>query len=290
MPPLPTGPLPRPIGPYLITGKIGAGGMANVYRARHSETGKDVALKLLALHLEQQPEARARFRHEAALAQSLRHPNILPVYDYGEDGDIPYLAMQLLGGDTLADRLTGAPFSVDDATQIVRQLALALFYAHRHGVIHRDIKPANILLDDEGTPYLADFGIAAVIGETTPGEFVGTAAYASPEQVLGEPVTEASDQYSLGVLAFELLTGQRPFTGPTALAVLSQRLTDPALDPRTINPALPEPVSRVFWQALSKYPTSRFPSVFHFSSSLDLALGKGSISNLGGLPEKFRRE
>lgn len=275
MPPFPTGPLPRPIGPYLVISKIGAGGMANVYHARHAQTGDEVALKVLALHLEQQPEARARFREEAALVQSLRHPHILPVYDYGEDGDIPYLVMRLLGGRSLRDLLAGAPLAMADAARYVRQLAGALAAAHACGIVHRDVKPANVLLDDEGAPYLADFGIAAVLGEATPGEFIGTATYASPEQCMGEPVGPASDQYALGVIAFELLTGRRPFEGPTALSVLSQHLTAAPPDPRAFNRALPDATRAVFETVLAKQPAQRYTDALAFSAALDRALGIG---------------
>lgn len=283
MSPFPTGPLPRPIGPYLVTEKIGAGGMANVYRARQIATGEEMALKVLALHLEQQPAARARFQHEAALVRLLRHPRILPVYDYGEDEDIPYLVMRLLGGRSLADRLNGAPLDPADAARYVRQLAAALDFAHAHGIIHRDVKPANVLLDDEGAPYLADFGIAAVIGAATPGEFVGTAAYASPEQCLGEPVSAASDQYALGVIAFEMLTGRRPFEGPTALAVLSQHIDAEPPDPLAINPALPQAVRPVLKTALAKQPAQRYRLAADFSAALDAALSRVTPPDSGQL-------
>lgn len=272
MAPFPTGPLPRAIGPYLVTEKLGAGGMANVYRARHSVTGDEVALKLLALHLEGQPAARARFQHEAALVLGLRHPHILPVYDYGEDSDLPYLVMRLLGGQSLAERLESALLDAAEAARIVRQLAGALDFAHARGIVHRDVKPANVLLDEAGALFLADFGIAAVIGETTPGEFVGTAAYAAPEQCLGEAVSGASDQYALGVIAFEMLTGRRPFEGPTALAVLSQHIDAQPPDPLALNPALPSAVRSVCARALAKQPAQRYRLAADFSAALDAAL------------------
>jgi len=280
MSPFSTGPLPRAIGPYLVTEKVGAGGMANVYRARHSATRDEVALKLLALHLENQPAARARFRHEAALVLGLRNPHILPVFDYGEDGDLPYLVMRLLGGQSLADRLKGAPLDPAEAARIVRQLAGALDFAHARGIIHRDVKPANVLLDEAGTPYLADFGIAAVIGETTPGEFVGTAAYAAPEQCLGEAVSAASDQDALGVIAFEMLTGRRLFEGPTALAVLAQQIDAEPPDPLALNPALPSAVRSVFARALAKQPAQRYRLAVDFSAALDAALGISAPPNV----------
>lgn len=274
MSPFPTGPLPRPIGPYLVTEKIGAGGMANVYRARHIETGAEVAIKVLALHLEQQPAARARFEHEAALLLGLRHPHILPVYDFGEDGDIPYLVMRLLGGRSLKDELRAAPLDLAQAATWVRQLAGALDYAHARGVIHRDVKPANVLLDGESVPFLADFGVATVIGaaQETAGEFVGTAAYAAPEQCRGEPAVRASDQYALAVVAYEMLTGRRPFSGPTALAVMAQHIGDAPPDPLAINRALPHAVRRVLAQALAKQAAARYPSALAFSRALDRAL------------------
>lgn len=274
MSPFPTGPLPRPIGPYLVTEKIGAGGMANVYRARHTETGAEVAIKVLALHLEQQPAARARFEHEAALLLGLHHAHILPVYDFGADGDIPYLVMQLLGGRSLKDELHGVPLDPAQTAIWIRQLAGALDYAHARGVIHRDVKPANVLLDGEGAPFLADFGVATVIdaAQQAPGEFVGTAAYAAPEQCRGEPAVRASDQYALAVVAYEMLTGQRPFGGPTALAVIAQHIGDAPPDPLALNPALPRAVRPVLARALAKSPAARYPSTRAFSRALDAAL------------------
>lgn len=278
MTPFPTGPLPRPIGPYIVTEKIGTGGMANVYRAQHGVTGEPVAIKVLALHLEGQPEARARFRHEAALLLDLRHPHILPVYDYGEDGDVPYLVMRLLSGRSLADWLRETTPDFADAARLVRQLAGALDYAHARGVIHRDVKPGNVLFDADGTPFLADFGVATVLDQAAgydaaPGEFVGTAAYASPEQCLGVPLTGASDQYALAVVAYQMLAGRRPFDGPTALAVISLHLSEPLPDPLAHNPALPGVVRPVLERALAKRPEERYPSVLAFSRALDAALG-----------------
>lgn len=274
MSPFPTGTLPRPIGPYLVTEKIGAGGMANVYRARHIETGAEVAIKVLALHLEQQPAARARFEHEAALLLSLHHAHILPVYDFGADGDVPYLVMRLLGGRSLKDELRGVPLDPAQAATWMRQLAGALDYAHARGVIHRDVKPANVLLDGESTPFLADFGVATVIdaAQQTPGEFVGSAAYAAPEQCRGEAAVRASDQYALAVVAYEMLTGQRLFGGPTALAVMAQHIGDAPPDPLALNPALPRAVRSALARALAKLPAARYPSARAFSQALDAAL------------------
>lgn len=275
MAPFPTGPLPRPIGPYLVTEKIGAGGMANVYRARHTKTGAEVAIKVLALHLEQQPAARARFEHEAALLLGLRHPHILPVCDFGEDGDIPYLVMRLLAGRSLKDELQAAPLDPAQSATWVRQLSSALDYAHAREIIHCDVKPANVLLDSDGAPFLADFGVATVIdaAQETQGTFVGTAAYAAPEQCRGEPAVRASDQYALAVVAYEMLTGRRPFSGPTALAVMAQHIGDAPPDPLAINPALPRGVRQVLTRALAKQAAARYPSALEFSAALDRALG-----------------
>ncbi|MBN1967395.1 MAG: serine/threonine protein kinase, partial [Anaerolineae bacterium] len=281
MPPGQTGPLPQTIGPYTLREKIGAGGMATVYRATDPTTRRDVAIKVMSGAMAAQESLRRRFEREANTLLQLQHPHILPVYDFGEDNGILYIVMRLLDGRSLADLLQGRPVPPPDVARFARQIAGALDYAHARGIIHRDIKPSNILLDGKGKPYLADFGVAFVTDSgsrlTLSGGFVGTAAYASPEQCRGETLDRASDMYSLGVMVFEMLTGQLPFRSTSPLALMKMHMSEALPSPIAINPKLPIGVYAVLSQALAKLPEGRYPSAMKFSEALDEALGLHAI-------------
>jgi hypothetical protein len=271
-------PFPETIGPYLIRERIGTGGMAAVYQATDMRSQREVALKVLALHLADQTSIRRRFEREAKTLLEFEHPHILPVYDFGEADGTLYLAMRLLSGQTLADCLKqGDPLPLPFVCQLTRQIASALDYAHTRHVIHRDVKPSNILLDADDTPFLADFGVAhdeALSARlTTDGRFVGTVAYASPEQCRGEKLTYSTDTYSLGIVVFQMLTGHLPFHGPTALAVIKQHMNEPPPNPIAFNANLPLDLYAVLAQALAKLPEHRYPAALHFSAALDHALG-----------------
>ncbi len=267
------------IGPYIIIGKIGQGGMATVYRAYHKMGGHAVALKVLSAHLSDQQEFRIRFEREAHVLLQFEHPHILPVYDYGEDGEDAqtlYLVMQLLDGRSLAGELTEKPLPREEIGRYTRQVASALDYAHARGIIHRDIKPSNILLDTGNVPLLADFGVAytTATGDrlTSAGTFVGTVAYASPEQCRGEPLDRRSDIYALAVLVFQMATGRLPFVSISALAIIKLHLTEKPPNPLAFNPALPLSIYAVLFRGLAKNPADRYPSAMKFSEAVDAAL------------------
>ncbi|NLX09554.1 MAG: serine/threonine protein kinase [Chloroflexi bacterium] len=258
------------IGPYELGDRIGAGGTASVYRAYDRAQRRFVAVKLLPAG------QRERFEHEARLASRLDHPHILPVYDFGQHAGAPYLVMQLASGGTLKERIARGPLPYPDLLRILEQIASALDYAHRRGVIHRDLKPANILFDSEGRAFLADFGIAHLrsAGDPLDGAniFAGTAAYASPEQCRGESLTSASDIYALGVVVYAMLTGALPFDGPTPLAIMHRHLHAPPPDPRRTRSDLPPGVTPVLRRALAKPPDARFHTAMALHAALYDAL------------------
>ena len=207
------------LGKYQILERIGAGGMAEVYRGRHDKLDRDVAVKVLHSSLTGDPQFIARFEREARLAASLRHPGIVQVYDFDSQGDQLYLVMEFIDGGTLKQRIEtlsakGEFMPLPEISRLLTQIADALDYAHDKGMLHRDMKPSNILLDQADGLYLTDFGIARMLGGeeiTRTGSILGTPAYMSPEQCEGKPLSFASDIYSLGIILFELLTGVVPF-------------------------------------------------------------------------------
>jgi serine/threonine protein kinase len=243
-------------GRYRLESLLGRSAMADVWLARDVELERPVALKLLT------PEAdRVRFEREARAAASLSHPNVMRIYDYGEDDGRLYIALEYLPGGTLESRLAdGRPLRDDETAAIASQLAGALAHAHEHGLVHRDVKPANVLFDDEGRAKLADFGIARAADThaiTETGTIIGTAAYISPEQAAGEPAEPASDVYSFGVLLYRMLTGRLPFEAesPLELARLHREAAPPPID--TVRPDAPNALARIATDALAKDPRNR---------------------------------
>src|SRR6266550_537829 len=216
-------------GRYRLHELLGRGGMSEVWHAEDLELGRDVAIKLLAADAD-----RARFEREARAVASLAHPNVMQLYDYGESDGRPYMVLEYVPGGTLEDRLgDGRPLPDDETYEIAVGIASGLAHAHARGVVHRDLKPANVLFDEEGRPKIADFGIARLaVGEgtlTEAGPLLGTAAYISPEQAMGEPARAASDVYSWGVILFRMLTGRLPFEsdGPLKLLALHRDVEAP---------------------------------------------------------------
>src|SRR5262245_53837370 len=220
-------------GRYRLEDLLGRSGMSEVYRAKDLELGRRVALKLLA------PDAdSARFEREARAVASLAHPNVMQLYDYGEDNGRPYMVFEYVAGGTLEDRLgdaNGRPLADDETRTISAGIAAGLAHAHARGVVHRDLKPANVLFDEDGRPKIGDFGIARLAaGEgtlTEAGTVLGTAAYISPEQALGEPATPASDVYSFGIILYRMLTGRLPFESrdPMELVQMHRDLAPPPI-------------------------------------------------------------
>jgi serine/threonine-protein kinase len=246
-------------GRYKLEDLLGRGGMSEVWRAQDLELGRRVAIKLLA------PDAdRARFEREARAVAALAHPNIMQLFDYGEDNGRPYMVLEYVPGGTLEDRLAkadGKPLPDDETRGIAAGIAAGLAHAHARGVVHRDLKPANVLFDGEGRPKLADFGIARLAaGEgtlTEAGTVLGTAAYISPEQASGEPATPASDVYSFGVILQRMLTGQLPFVSndPMELVMMHRDLPPPPIS--ELRPDAPGVLESTATAALEKRPVDR---------------------------------
>jgi serine/threonine-protein kinase len=251
-------------GQYDVRGELGRGGMATVYLAHDLALDRKVAIKVMSPALAI-GDGIERFKREARTAASLSHPNIIPVYGVYHTDQLLYFVMKYVEGrplDGIIRELGGLPVPMTQA--ILGQIASAFGYAHRRGVIHRDIKPANILIDDEGWAVVTDFGIAKVSdskGLTVTGLSVGTPTYMSPEQVAGDPVTPASDQYALGVLAYEMLVGKPPFQGANAMAMMYAHVHHPPPPLETVRPDCPEPLREAVMRMLAKDPADRWPSV-----------------------------
>ena len=240
---------------------VSRGGMGEVYRATDSVLERTVAVKLLSDRYASQEDARARFRREALAAARLSAaPNVVTVFDVAEHDGRPLIVMEYLEGGSVYERMRDARIPRETALAWLEQVAVAIDRAHENGVVHRDVKPANLLLDDEGNVHVSDFGIASTSGAdalTAPGTVLGTAGYLAPEQARGEPATAASDLYALGVVAFELLTGRRPFAGDTPATEAFAHLNADVPRATPFDPTLPAAVDDVFQSALAKEPQAR---------------------------------
>jgi serine/threonine-protein kinase len=264
----------KKIGRYEIREPLGKGAMADVYRAYDPSLGREIALKVLLPQLAQDNEITVRFREEARVAAALRHPNIIEVYDYGEENGRYYMAMTYIASGTLADLIKerGA-LPLEQVTALLVPIADALHYAHEMNVVHRDIKPGNILIDERSRPMLADFGIAYAVRDTDltlPGTMFGTAPYMSPEQAVGGQATCSSDIYALGIVLYEALTGRKPFQG-ALVSVLAQHAHESPPPPRSLNPAISRAVEAVVLQALAKKPEARFATAGEMARALQAA-------------------
>lgn len=265
---------------YRLGDMLGRGGMGIVFQARELSLDRDVALKVLAFDPLLNPEAYARFEREAKLAARLDHPNIVPIFSVGQGNGVAFYTMRLVrGGSADAMIAGGQALTLERALPILRDVASALEYAHAQGVVHRDIKPANVLLGDAGHAMVADFGIArAVAGQgagatsATGTGVVGSPAYMSPEQWRGEKVDGRADQYALGVLAFELLTGRRPFAGDSMQELLRAHLQDDAPEIISFRDDLPPAVAVATRRAMAKDPAARFPSSAAFVAALGVTV------------------
>ncbi len=269
--------MPTHLGKYAIVGEIGHGGFATVYQAHDPDRDRMVALKVLAPHLLQDAAFTARFRAEFETVVRLHHPNIMSVYEYGEIDGQPYIAMEHVPGVTLEQVLKQAdgPLPLQRVLRIVEGLAAALTHALRRGVVHRDIKPQNIMVQARDQVKLADFGIAKVAArtfQTTTGRIFGSPEYMSPEQAQGEDLDHRSDVYSLGVMLYEMVTGQVPFASDTPLSVMLSHCEQAPPPPTARNPHLPEPVGQVVLKALAKSPADRFQSATELAHDLRRAL------------------
>jgi len=265
---------------YEIRSLLGSGGMAQVYRAFEPLLKREVALKILSSPMQRQPAFAERFVQEGRMLASFQHQGIVHIYNIGEHQGMPYLVQELLPGPTLEEELSAAHAAgrrLDPAAMIdiTNQVAGALDYAHQRGIIHRDLKPSNLMRNAHGTMVLMDFGIAKAIAGaeklTQTGMVLGTPQYLAPEQARGGPLTAAVDIYALGVILFEMATGQVPFNDPSALSVAIAHLSTPPPAPRSLRPDLPDAVEAVILRALAKAPEDRFASAGELAQALSAA-------------------
>ncbi len=266
----------KQLGVYRVVASLGEGGMAAVYRAYQPGMDRYVALKVLPRHYASDPTFIGRFHQEAKVIAKLQHPHILPVFDFGEADGYTYIVMPLVQGGTLAGQLQGRPLPIAEIRRLISQVGDALDYAHSHGLVHRDVKPSNVLLDERGNCLLSDFGIAKIVEGTSKftgtGGLVGTPAYMSPEQGIGEKVDRRGDIYSLGVILYEMATGRAPFNAETPIAIVIKHINDPLPPPRLSNPALPEALERVILRSLAKNPDDRFATAAEMVRALQSAI------------------
>ncbi len=267
-------------GRYQIESLIGQGGMASVYKANDQNLRRTVAIKVIHPHLSGDTEFFRRFEEEATSVARLRHPNIVQVYDYNHDGDLYYMVMEFIVGETLQSRLkrlTDAQrkMPVKEAMKFTMDICEAADYAHQRGMIHRDIKPANVMLDVNGKAILMDFGIARMVGgsqHTATGAVLGTARYMSPEQIQGLHADARADIYSLGVTLYEMLSGRPPFIADSAMTLMMMHLNDPVPDVRAIQPETPAELVTILQKSLAKNRDERFQSAMTMAAALRQAL------------------
>ena len=280
---------------YRVGKRLGEGGMSYVYRAEEIETGRQVAVKILLPRLSRDPASVERLRREATIATRLDHPNVCPILRLGETGDrLIYLVMPFLDGEPLSEHETRrGPFPVNEGVSLLVQICQGLQHAHELQIIHRDLKPENVMLvPQQGEPQeyravVMDFGLAKerragaeVAKLTATGIVLGTPEFMSPEQIRGKPLDGRSDVYALGVLAFELFTGQLPFPGKSAQETMIARLRGTPAKLRDVRPELPVKLEAVLLKALAIDPAERFGSMSEMAHALDAAVATGVLSRL----------
>lgn len=272
----------KKLGEYEIVEHIGHGAVSDVYKAYQPKLNRYVAIKVLSPIFAEEPAFRERFIREARAVAQLDHPNILPVYDFDQQGNLVYIVMQYVNAGSLAD-LMGQPLPLDFVLRILEQVGGALAYAHSRGIIHRDVKPGNILLGQGNWALLTDFGLVKMLevpSDLTPsGTSLGTPAYMAPEQVMGSDVDHRADIYSLGVTLYQMVTGRVPYEGEAGMAVAFKHLSEPLLPPRLLNPNLPQAVDRVITKALAKERDLRYNSVSELVAAFRQAL-EGVITGI----------
>ena len=277
-------------GRYELTEKIASGGMASVWRAHDDVLARPVAVKLLHDHLAENEAFRERFRREAIAAAKLTHPHVVSLYDTGAEGERVYLVMEFVDGATLREVMRDlGTLEPGQVAAIGERIARALDYAHERGLVHRDVKPANILIGDDGCVKVADFGIAKAEDEhsgdlTKTGMVLGTAAYVAPEQITGEaPIDGRADQYALGCMLYEALTGQQPFKGDTAVATAAKRLESSPASLRSLRPDIPRGLESIIMRAMARQPEDRFVSSGALADAL-AAFADPDMSHTAALP------
>jgi serine/threonine-protein kinase len=262
----------RLAGRYELRGLLGQGGMADVYTAHDPVLGRNVAVKVLRGSLTKDPRSLARFRQEAEAAASLTHPNIVSLYDIGTEGDVPFIVMELVTGETLSEVIwRDAPLPPERVAEIGEAVADALAFSHAAGIVHRDIKPGNIMLTPWGHVKVVDFGISRALSRarlTASLELRGTAEYLSPEQANNEELDGRSDIYSLGAVLYELLTGRPPFEGDSPLAVAKMHAERDPVPVREVRPAVPQTLDAIVMQCLEKTPANRYQRAAQLAADL----------------------
>lgn len=274
------------IGPYRIMEKLGQGGMATVYKAYHAALDRYVALKVLHPAFHEDQSFAARFQREARVVAKLEHSSIVPVYDFAEHESRPYLVMKYIEGETLKARISRGPLNAQEINQVVDAVGSALAYAHKQGILHRDIKPSNVLINSDGQMYLADFGLARIAqaGESTlsSDSIMGTPQYISPEQARGDKdLDEGTDIYSFGVMLYELVVGQVPFSADTPFSIIHDHIYTPLPMPRTVNKKVPESVERVLLKALSKERVDRYENITSMMQAFKVAWDAAGVPMQG---------
>jgi len=268
----------KTLGKYEVLEHIGHGGMSEVYKGQHAQLDRMVAVKVLHPFLADEEGFVTRFKREARIVATLRHPNIMQVYDFDHNDqlDIYYMVMEYIDGPTLKTRLAEGPLPIEEAVRIGIAIADALDYAHQRGMVHRDVKPANIMFMQDGQPVLTDFGIAKMLtlsGLTASGAMVGTPAYMAPEVGMGRPGTSASDIYSLGVVLYQLLTGQLPFESDTPMGMVMQHINDEPPPLTKYVQSLPPGLEAVILKAMAKAPEARFDRAAVMAAGLRQVIG-----------------
>src|ERR1051326_4173258 len=289
------------LGPYEIQSPLGAGGMGEVYRARDTRLDRAVAIKVLASHLSSSPELKQRLEREARAVSSLNHPNICHLYDIGSQNGIDFLVMELVEGETLADRLRKGAMPLAEILKVGMAIAEALAVAHRQGIVHRDLKPGNIMLTPQGAK-LMDFGLAKSAAGgfdsaapnapllsaartmsdasplsplTTAGTIIGTIQYMSPEQVEGQEIDGRSDIFSFGAVLYEMVSGKRAFEGKSQLSVASAILEKEPEPVNTLKPTAPPALDRTLRKCLAKKPDDRWQSASDLATQLSWMMDAG---------------
>ncbi len=296
------------LGPYEIVAPIGAGGMGEVYRARDPRLGREEALTVLPEEFATDAGRRARFEQEARAASALNHPNIVTIHDIGSQDKTLFVAMELVEGRTLRDRLASGPLASRQVLELATQISDGLAKAHKAGIVHRDLKPENIIVSDEGHVKILDFGLAKLVSPVAPavstlsdlatadrpltehGVMLGTVAYMSPEQAQGKPVDPRSDIFSLGVVLYEMITRRRPFSGDNSASILSSILRDTPASITDLEPSVPAPLDLIVRHCLEKDPAQRYSDASQLSGELrvlreDLASGSARV---GATPQRPR--
>jgi serine/threonine-protein kinase len=286
------------LGHYRVVAKIGAGGMGVVYRAHDDRLDRDVALKVLPANVLTDEAARKRFRHEALALSKLSQANIGVIFDFNSEQGVDYLVMEYITGTTLADRLAAGPLPEKDLLGLGIQIASALEEAHEHGVVHRDLKPSNIMVTPKGLVKVLDFGLAKLLyyggdmditASTFETQIVGTYPYASPEQLRGEAVDVRSDIHSLGIVLYEMATGQRPFHDRIPTRLIDAILNRPPVTPSSLNPAVSSGLEGLIFKALDKNPERRYQSARELRVDLLRLLTPGSVSAVAPLRQRRSR-